>query len=130
MALPSLRRALLAAALLFALTLLAGCAPPVAPLPPAPEPTPDQVRSISLPQDDGPHQMLTEWWYYTGHLQGADGSRYGFEYVIFQALRGQNPPYYVGHFAVTDHQRKAFQFDQRSAASDEAPAGPGFNLGV
>ena len=24
---------------------------------------------IRLPQDDGAHQRLTEWWYYTGHLR-------------------------------------------------------------
>ena len=25
----------------------------------------------SLPRDDGPHDRLTEWWYYTGHLRDA-----------------------------------------------------------
>ena len=28
-----------------------------------------------------PHDRLTEWWYYTGHLRAADGRRFGFEFV-------------------------------------------------
>jgi hypothetical protein len=35
--------------------------------------------AISLPRDDGPHDRLTEWWYYTGHLETADGRHFGFE---------------------------------------------------
>ena len=30
----------------------------------------DPLPSV-LPRDDGPHDRLTEWWYYTGHLIGA-----------------------------------------------------------
>ena len=30
-------------------------------------------RPRVLPRDDGPHDRLTEWWYYTGHLRAADG---------------------------------------------------------
>ena len=39
---------------------------------PAADPVP-----IVLPRDDGPHDRLTEWWYYTGHLVGGtdDGAR-------------------------------------------------------
>ena len=35
----------------------------------------------SCPRDDAPHDRLTEWWYYTGHLRAADGRRFGFEFV-------------------------------------------------
>ena len=38
-----------------------------------------------------PHDRLTEWWYYTGHLRAADGRRFGFEYVVFRAERGGFP---------------------------------------
>ena len=28
-------------------------------------------QPVVFPRDDGPHDRLTEWWYYTGHLAGA-----------------------------------------------------------
>ena len=44
------------------------------PRPPAPPRRPRPTRSRWLfPADDGPHDRLTEWWYYTGHLQAGDG---------------------------------------------------------
>ena len=64
---------------------LAGCAAgdpilanPAAPHPSAPAPTLPPVAiadplPVVLPRDDGPHERLTEWWYYTGHLRSADG---------------------------------------------------------
>jgi len=110
---------------------LAACAAAPPPLPPAPPlPTPS-IQPISFPRDDGAHAMLTEWWYYTGHLLAPDGARYGFELVTFQALRGQNPPVYVSHFAITDHQRRAFAFDQHAEpAGQSVAAADGFNLDV
>ena len=58
------------------------------------EPRPRRQQSIrarSLPADDAPHDRLTEWWYYTGHLRDARGGRYGFEFVVFRAERGGFP---------------------------------------
>ena len=79
---------------------------------------PRRPPSIQCPADEAPHQSLTEWWYYTGLLEGkgADGSarRYGFELTVFQTLRGRLPPYYVAHYAVTDLGRSAFVYDQRA----------------
>jgi predicted secreted hydrolase len=72
---------------------------------------------------------LTEWWYYTGHLDASDGARYGFEFVVFQVRLGDAAPTYLSHFAITDLQRKQFRFDQRSQTGGQAqPAGGGFVL--
>ena len=68
---------------------------------------------IELPRDDGPHDRLTEWWYYTGHLQTADGARFGFEDVIFRAERGAFPTSWVSHFALTDETGDRFLYSQR-----------------
>jgi uncharacterized membrane protein HdeD (DUF308 family) len=57
---------------------------------------------IALPRDDGPHDRLTEWWYYTGHLQSASGHRFGFEAVVFRAERGAVPAAWASHVAITD----------------------------
>jgi predicted secreted hydrolase len=74
---------------------------------------------VALPRDDGPHDRLTEWWYYTGHLRAADGSRFGFEYVVFRAERGSFPVTWASHLALTDETGDAFHYVQR------AEIGPG-----
>jgi predicted secreted hydrolase len=68
---------------------------------------------IQFPRDEAPHDVLTEWWYYTGHLDAADGRRFGFEYVIFQTVRGDYPVIYLGQFAITDPERTTFQHASR-----------------
>jgi predicted secreted hydrolase len=71
-----------------------------------------------FPRDHAAHpEFRTEWWYYTGHLQSADGRRYGFELTFFRvgirrearsrsawALRDL----YFAHFTVTDEDRRQF----------------------
>lgn len=122
-------------------TVLAACltspaAPAPAPAPPAlatatpagkpAAATPDRV---SLPADEAAHDALTEWWYYTGHLT-AGNRQYGFELVVFQARRGDNPAGYAAHFALTDRARGAFTYDQRVAVGDLRPPPQGFDVPV
>lgn len=72
---------------------------------------------VHFPQDEGAHNDLTEWWYYTGHLAATDSAgkehTYGFEFVVFQALRSNLPPVYVSHLAISDISRGQFHYDQR-----------------
>jgi predicted secreted hydrolase len=125
--------------------ILSGCAPPGtiagnSRLPTAPpQPTPTPLPPVQFPQDEAPHRDLTEWWYYTGHLHGTDTQgavhAYGFELTVFQVLRGQFPPYYAAHFAVSDLTRGQFHYDQRALVGSPSaipPAGSrsGFNLDV
>ncbi len=119
-------------ALLFLLLtlLLTSCAFPgmvstSAQLPPArPTPQATPLPSIRFPQDEGAHNDLTEWWYYTGHMTATtpDGKthHYGFELVIFQALRSDLPPVYAAHFAISDITRGEFHFDQRRLTEPDA----------
>src|SRR6266566_2082495 len=76
-----------AAVLVLAVPLLAACGTaPVFANPPAAHPsTPSRTAASShapdplpvvLPRDDAPHDRLTEWWYYTGHLHAAGGRRF------------------------------------------------------
>ena len=123
--------------LLCALLLLAGCvgeqaAAPM-PLPTvAPAPTPTLALSdpthVTLPSDESPHGDLTEWWYDTGHLTAQDGRHFGFELVVFQVRRGDAPPGYSAHFAITDDRRNTFQFDNRDSTGEQGGRGPGFDL--
>lgn len=85
------------------------------------------IDPVKLPHDNRAHyQYQMEWWYYTGHLTGDDGSRYGFEVTFFKRIMNEDrAPFYlcwmpaywikdvgmIGHFAVTDIGRKKFSFD-------------------
>lgn len=107
--------------------LLAACGdstPPEAFPTPVPNTKADQIVStfppgpipnakLNFPQDEAPHNNITEWWYYTGHITTVSGKEYGFEYVIFQGIRADFPPGYVSHFAITDLNKKSFKYDQR-----------------
>ena len=80
---------------------------------------------VVLPRDDGPHDRLTEWWYYTGHLRGtvadvADGlpPEFGFEYVFFRAERGSFPTTWASHLAITDERGRRFFYSQRLEVGD------------
>ena len=87
-------------------------APSLAPRTPPPIAIADPLPVV-LPRDDAPHDRLTEWWYYTGHLRATDGSRFGFEFVIFRAERGRFPTSWVSHLAVTDETGDRFLYSQR-----------------
>ena len=86
------------------------------------------IMPVRFPEDEAPHDMLTEWWYYTGHLFTADGRRYGFEYVIFQANRGAFPPVYAANFAITDNPAGTFQYAEKTAQNAVQPTDQGFAL--
>ena len=94
-----------------------------------PAPTPTPVPLVSLPRDDASHPVNTEWWYYNGHLVGEDGSRYGFHLVFFEVLAPDGGPYiHIGQFAVTDHQRGTYTFDQRAMPRFFEPPEVGFRV--
>jgi len=99
---------------LLAFMSLTACAGPTAPLPPAATPTPATITPITFPRDLAAHDALTEWWYYTGHLQAQDGRRFGFEFTIFQLRRQNSPTGLLAHFAVTDVDGNVFSHQARS----------------
>jgi predicted secreted hydrolase len=97
--------------------------PSIAAPSPTPSPPADPV-AIVLPGDDGPHDRLTEWWYYTGHLKTETGDRYGFEFVIFRAERGRFPTSWVSHLAITDETAQRFLYSQRLEVGDQVDRSP------
>ena len=127
-------------ALLAAVLVLAGCTAgaPILANPGAPEPSiapatepPNTVADpllVVLPRDDGPHDRLTEWWYYTGHLAGvaADGTdrRFGFEFVVFRAERGSFPTTWASHLAITDETGNRFLYGQRLEVGEGVDRSP------
>ena len=93
--------------------------------PPTPtSPRPADPVPIVLPDDDAPHDRLTEWWYDTGHLRAADGRRFGFELVVFRAERGGFPVSWASHLALTDETGQAFHYAQRSEIGPQVDRSP------
>jgi predicted secreted hydrolase len=133
-------------AILVAVLVVAGCtagqpilAAPPASVPAIPPPTARPVAvadplPVVLPRDDGPHDRLTEWWYYTGHLAGtaADGTarKLGFEYVIFRAERGSFPTTWASHLAITDETGQRFLYSQRLEVGERVDRSPRDASGV
>jgi predicted secreted hydrolase len=93
-----------------------------------------QVRPFEFPEDHGPHNdFQTEWWYYTGNLQDAQGNHFGYQFTIFRRAIAPGLPVavdsassnfsasqiYFAHFAVTDssaNEHVAFEKYSRGAA--------------
>lgn len=70
-------------------------------------------RDFSFPADHGPHpEFRTEWWYYTGNLETAEGRRFGFQLTFFRSALAPEMPAresewatrqaWLAHFAVSD----------------------------
>jgi predicted secreted hydrolase len=105
--------------------------PTVAPASPTGPPASDP-QPVVFPRDEGAHDRLTEWWYYTGHLVGSGGSRFGFEFVIFRAERGGFPVSWASHLALTDEVKGTFVYEQRSEIGPQVDVneGDGFALRI
>ncbi len=109
--------------------------PPTAAIPtraPTASPAADP-QPVVLPRDEAPHDRLTEWWYYTGHLREVGGDRkFGFEFVIFRAERGSFPVTWASHLALTDETGSLFYYDQRSEIGPQVDqrAPEGFDLAI
>ena len=83
-----------------------------------------RVRPFVFPADHGPHPgFRTEWWYYTGNLNTADGRHFGFQLTFFRI--GLAPTMvsrtsawasreaYMAHFALTDTAGRRFSAASR-----------------
>lgn len=98
------------------------------------------TRPLELPRDEAAHYTAhTEWWYYTGHLTADDGTEYGFEVTFFKRLTSEDrapacllriPGHWIkevgmlGHFAVTDLEKKRFKASQLTNIFRRSKADP------
>ncbi len=96
----------------------------------------DGSRSVRLPADQGPHpNFQTEWWYYTGNLDAADGRHFGYQLTFFRrALLPQDKvvprpsdwgtnQVYMAHFALTDVAANSFHAFERLSRGAAGLAG-------
>jgi predicted secreted hydrolase len=99
-----------------------------------------EPRPFVFPDDHGPHDdFRSEWWYFTGNLDAADGRRFGFQYTVFRgALAPPGPDstgaadetegwstrqVYLGHFALTDVAGRSFTEVERYTRGSAGLAG-------
>ena len=100
----------------------------------------DGTKQLKFPEDFGSHpNYQTEWWYYTGNLESADGNRFGFQLTFFR--RGLLPPQdwvkresgwatnqiFMAHFAVTDVEQGYHQAYERFSRGSFGLAGAANN---
>ena len=80
-------------------------------------------QHYEFPRDHFSHpDYRTEWWYYTGNLQAADGHRFGFELTFFRqrlqlskTMSGTWRPdeIYLAHLALSDLDGRQFYYTER-----------------
>lgn len=90
------------------------------PTPSPAEPTP-VPRPVSIPADERSHDERLEWWYYNGHLYADSGEEFGFHFVIFKALDGDEPAY-SAQLGITDVQALSHNLDSRLFAGNAEQA--------
>ncbi|MBN8442872.1 MAG: hypothetical protein J0M28_14405 [Thauera sp.] len=82
---------------------------------------------LNLPRDDAPHATATEWWYYNGHLMGADGNRYSFHATVF--IRDGMVRHTVFHGSLNDYRHDRRHSHQlRTAGIPLAAVEQGFDF--
>ncbi len=67
--------------------------------------------TVSLPEDDGPHQVEMESWHFNGHLKSESGDFFSFYYTVFVVnnLVSQT----ISHVSLNDHQTGKYFTAQR-----------------
>ena len=95
---------------------VAAALPPASERPQATGKSASAMPPVSLPADDAPHAVLTEWWYYSGHLQTASGERFSFHLATF--LRQGTLTHTVFHGSLLDHRNGRLYSEQSRTAGN------------
>ncbi len=98
----------------------------------------DKPREWKFPEDYGAHsEYQTEWWYYTGNLDTADGRHFGYQLTFFR--RGVSPAeaarhsdwatnqIYFAHFAISDIKNNSHPYSERFSRGAAGLAGASGN---
>lgn len=82
---------------------------------------------VRLPADDAPHNNITEWWYYSGHLKTDAGQRFAYHVAIF--LRREFVDHTIFHVSLVDLQSgKHYTGQARTAGIPGSPRKNGFDF--
>ncbi|MBK8384560.1 MAG: hypothetical protein IPL11_02305, partial [Candidatus Accumulibacter sp.] len=88
------------------------------------------MPAVRLLADDAVHEALTEWWYYSGHLQTDSGERYAFHMAVFSCAAARSPIRYSEAPCSTIRPSRSTPSRRRTAGnlSDGPTNGFGFQL--
>ena len=102
---------------------------PIPEAPPTPVASEAEFPPVSLPADDGPHDVSTEWWYFNGHLSSGDSEPLvAFHFVIFKVTAALiDGTGLMGHLTLTDLSTGEHAFEERLSLYIPAEEG-GFSL--
>ncbi len=63
----------------------------------------DKPVQLEFPRDHGPHRdFQSEWWYYTGNLDAADGRHFGYQLTFFRRSLQAHPAKRDSHWATNE----------------------------
>ncbi len=90
--------------------------------------------ALAFPDAFGPHPAYqTEWWYYTGNVETAEGRPFGYQFTIFRRSLVPDAPtrrsafaaqsVYMAHFTVTDGAAAGFYENERFQRGGAGVAG-------
>ena len=58
----------------------------------------NNIKPVILPEDNGPHDFIIEWWYFNGHPYDEDGKEYSFMNCFFKVnFNRANVPHLLPH---------------------------------
>lgn len=89
---------------------------------------------FNFPEDHGPHHgFKTEWWYFTGNLETAEGRHFGYQFTLFRYSLSNKPverastwgasQIFMGHYTVTDAKENNFYSFERFSRQADKMAG-------
>jgi predicted secreted hydrolase len=93
-----------------------------------------EPRPFTFPADHGPHlDYQTEWWYYTGNFETAEGRHFGYQLTFFRRALAPGTPdrasafattqIYFAHFALTEVSSGTHTFFERFSRGAAGLAG-------
>jgi predicted secreted hydrolase len=94
----------------------------------------DAPRQFRFPEDHAAHpDFRNEWWYFTGHLEGEQGQRFGYQLTLFRIALAPGAPrsesawathqVWMGHAALTDMDAGQHRHTERYARGAAGLAG-------
>ena len=72
--------------------------------------------TVSLPEDDGPHQVAIESWHFNGHLKADSGNFYSFYHTV--SVVNNLVSHTISHVSLNDHQTGEHFTAQRKTVGD------------
>ena len=77
------------------------------------------IKPVILPKDNGPHDLVVEWWYFNGHLKDGKGKKYSFMDCFFKVnLAKVNIPHFAPHLIESHFKKGEYIHFAHSVVSD------------